>query len=205
MAGVHQHSPSEAGFVERLNGLPVEANSFVARQDGLMLAAITARDALIAFAKGCWNIRDLKTPGLARMRGAAQGVESPQEKRSHEIGLKAARFGSIHLFLHREKFVRTQRLLGEGTAIQQRFQMVVVECLVDLRRQARPDIRAIAVADSLHQEVFEACLLEHLAEDVKDAALQGRTLNLQLLEQTMVDIALAGFPGDKVHRWHTSD
>ena len=66
-------------------------------------------------------MRDLKTPGLARMHGAAQGVESSQEECPYEIGLQAARFCPLHLFLDREEPVRAHRFLGKGAAIQQRF------------------------------------------------------------------------------------
>ena len=50
--------------------------------------------------------------------------------------------------------------------------MVAVKGLVDLRRQARPDVWTVAVANGLHQQILEARFFEHLAEDVKDAALQ---------------------------------
>ena len=48
------------------------------------------------------------------------------------------------------------------------------------------------------QQVLEARLLEDFAEDVEDAALEGLALDFQLLEQAVIDIALAGFLGDKV-------
>ena len=48
------------------------------------------------------------------------------------------------------------------------------------------------------QQVLEADLLEDFAQDVEDAAIERLALDFQLLEQPVIDLALAGFLGDEV-------
>ena len=60
------------------------------------------------------------------------------------------------------------------------------------------DLRLVAVADGLKQQVLEARVLEDLAEDVEDAALERLALDFELFEQPVIDIAFAGFLGDEV-------
>ena len=55
--------------------------------------------------------------------------------------------------------------------------MVVVEGVVDLLAEPGADLGLVAVADGLEQQVLEALPLEHLAEDVEDAALEGLALD----------------------------
>jgi hypothetical protein len=49
--------------------------------------------------------------------------------------------------------------------------MVAVKRLIHLLRQARAHFRLVTVTDGLYQQVLEAGFLEHLAENVEDAAL----------------------------------
>src|SRR5690606_11002332 len=68
----------------------------------------------------------------------------------------------------------------------------------DLLVQARADLRLVAVADGLEQQILEARLLEDLAEDVEDTATEGLALHGDLLEQTVVDVALARLLRDEI-------
>ena len=70
--------------------------------------------------------------------------------------------------------------------------------LVDLLGEAGAHLRLVAVADGLDQQVLEALPLEDLAEDVEDAALERLALDLELFEQPMIDVALAGLLGDEI-------
>ena len=65
-------------------------------------------------------------------------------------------------------------------------------------REAGANLGLVAVADGLEQQVLEARSLEDLAEDVEDPALEGLALDLELFEQAVIDVALAGFFGDEV-------
>jgi hypothetical protein len=56
----------------------------------------------------------------------------------------------------------------------------------------------VAVADGLDQQVLEAAVFEHLAQDVEDAAAQRLALDFELLEQALEHVALAGLGRDHV-------
>src|SRR5262245_59518445 len=85
-----------------------------------------------------------------------------------------------------------------GVAVEERLEVLAVENLVDLPGQARAHLRMITVADGLDQQVLEAGLLEDFAEDVEDAALERLALDFELLQEAVVDVALAGLLGDQV-------
>ena len=174
VAGVHQHGAGKARLVERLEGIACEGDAVVTLQDRLLLAAVAAREPAVAFADRGGNVGDLESPGFATVDRAAELVECLQEERPHEERLKAAGFGPLHLFLHRVEPIRRHRFLRQGVAVEQRLQVVVVEGVVDLLRQAGTHFGLVAVADGLHEQVLEAHAFEHFAEDVEDAALAGR-------------------------------
>ncbi len=49
-----------------------------------------------------------------------------------------------------------------------------------------------------HEQFLEADPLEHVAEDVEDATLQRLALDLQLFQQSVVNVAFASLLGDEV-------
>ena len=71
--------------------------------------------------------------------------------------------------------------LRERVAVQERLEVIVVECLVDPRGEARTDFRLVAVTDRLHQQILETHLLKDLAQNVEDAALKRLALDFHLL------------------------
>ena len=77
-----------------------------------------------------------------------------------------------------------------------------VEALADGRVddlvEPRADLGLVAVADGLHEQLAQRLLGEGVTEDVEDLALVGRALLLDLLEQALEDLALAGVRGDEV-------
>ena len=64
--------------------------------------------------------------------------------------------------------------------------------------QSRLDLRVVAVADGLDEQVLERSALEGLAEDIEDLAVVGLGLLLDLQQELGEDHALAGVGGDEV-------
>lgn len=132
------------------------------------------------------------------MRCASDCVKRLQEECPHEERLEPAGFGFLHLLLDRKESVGAHRLLGERVAVQERLEMIVVECLVDLLGEARTDFRLVAVTDRLHQQILETHLLKDLAQNVEHAPLKRLALDFHLLQQAVVDIAFTGLLGDEI-------
>jgi hypothetical protein len=72
---------------------------------------------------------------LASVHDAAQRLETLCEERPHEVRLQAAGLGLLHLGLDLEEAFGRHRLLGEGVAVEQALQALVVEVVVDLLRE----------------------------------------------------------------------
>src|SRR5439155_9246092 len=77
-------------------------------------------------------------------------------------------------------------------------QVVAIEGVLDALAEPGADVRLVAVADSLEQQVLEASALEDFAEDVKDAAIERLALDPQFFKEPEIDLTFAGFLGDKV-------
>ena len=122
----------EARLVERADGFLGEADALVALEDRLVLAAIAAGDAAVALADRGRDVGDLEAARFARMDRAAERLEGLQEERADEVGLEAAGLGLLHLLLHGEEPLGAHRLLGQGVAVEECLEVVVVEGVVDL-------------------------------------------------------------------------
>jgi hypothetical protein len=62
---------------------------------------------------------------------------------------------------------------------------------------ARANLGAVAIADRLHKQVFEARVLEDLAENVENAPFQGRAFNFELIQQAVTglfQLTISPFP-----------
>ncbi len=149
VAGVHQHGAGQAGLVERLEGVAGEGDAVVPLEDRLLLAAVAAGEPAVPFADRGGDVGDLVASGFAAVDRAAELVERLQEERPHEERLEPAGLGPFHLLLHREEPIRRHRLLGQGAAVEQRLEVVVVEGVVDLLRQLGAYFGLVAVADGL--------------------------------------------------------
>jgi hypothetical protein len=108
---------------------------------------------------------------------ATELLERLQEEGADEERLEPSGLGLLHLLLHREEPLRVHRLLRERVAVEERLRRWSwSSALVDLLVR-RAHLGLVAVADRLDEQVLEAGLLEDLAEDVEDAALQGLALD----------------------------
>ena len=118
---------------------------------GLHLITHAPSDSTVTFADRRRDVCDLEARGFARMRCASDRVKRLKEECPHEERLEPTRFGFFHLLLDGKESVGAHRLLGERVAIQERLEVIVVECLVDLLGETGTDLRLVAVADGLHQ------------------------------------------------------
>src|SRR5712692_838907 len=163
MAGMHQHGATEARFFERLNSGALETDAVVAFQHRLLFPPIASCDAAVSLTYSDRNMRDLVTARFAGMRRPAECIQRPEKERAHEIRLESPRLGLLHLLLHGEKALRAHCFLREGVAVEQGFQMLAVQGLVDFLHQAGANLRLVTVANGLYEQVLEARLLEDFA------------------------------------------
>jgi len=195
---MHEHGAGQTRLVQRRDGFFLEADPLVAFQYRFLLAAVAAGDPPIAFADRRGNVRDLEPAQLARVDRAAELCEGVQEERADEIRLETAGRGFLHLFLDGVQTLGTHRFVGQGVAVEQGLDVLVVECPVDLLVQPGSHFGLIAVADGLQQQILQTGFLEDFAQDVEHAPVQGFALDFDLLQQPVVDVAFAGFLGDQV-------
>ena len=198
MARVHQHGARQARLVERLDGILDERDTLVALEDRLLLATVPAGQPTVALADDGGDVGDLVSSGFATVDRAAELIERLEEERPHEERLQPSRLGPLHLFLHLEEPIRRHRFLGEGAAVEQALQVVVVEGVVDAGGEAGADLGLVAVADSFNKHFLKAAALEHFAQDIEHPPLEGLAFDAELFEQAVEDRALAGLFGDEV-------
>ena len=141
---------------------------------------------------------DLEAAGLAPVDAPAQVLEGLAEEALDVVGLEALGVRPLHLLADRLDLGEGQGLLGQRAALEQIQEVGVAGGVVDHLQEARLDLRLLAVADRLDQEVAQGLLLEQLAEDVVDPAAERLARRLELLQEAGVDVALAGLVRDQV-------
>ena len=198
MAGMHQHGPTQARFFERLNSGALETDAVISFQHRLLVPTIAACDAAVPLAYSGRNMCNFVTTRFAGMSRPAECIQRPKKERAHEIRLESARLSPLHFFFHSEDALRAHGFLSQGVPVEQRLQMVTVQCLVDFLCKAGPHLGLITVADGLDEQILEARFLEDFTQYVEDAAFQSLAFNFYFLEQPMIDIAFTSFFGYKV-------
>ena len=162
------------------------------------MAPVPAADLAVPLTDDGRDMGDLVTPGLPCAQLAAQLLERLGEEGADEVGLQLARFGLVHLFLQREQALNIHHLVAQGVALEDGLQVGGIECAIHLLVEPGAHLGVIAVADGVDQQILETALLEHLPQDVEHPPLEGHTLNLQLLEQSLEDGAFARLHGHQV-------
>ena len=132
------------------------------------------------------------------MHAPAQVLEGGAKEALDVVGLEALGVRPLHLLADLLDPAERQGLLDQGAAVQQLDQVRLTGRVVDGLQQARLDLRLLAVADRVDQQVLQRPLLEQLAEDVVDPAAERLARGLQLLQEAGVDGALAGLVRDQV-------
>ena len=115
--------------------------------------------------------------------------------------LEPVRLGAFELVANRGDLGRVEEVGPEGTGGEEGTEVLDVEGLVDDPCHLGPDLRAVAQADRLDEELPERLALERdLPEDIEHGAAEGLGLDGDLLEQSGVDVALTGLvrqPGSR--------
>ena len=82
--------------------------------------------------------------------------------------------------------------------------MLLVRCGIHGLEEACLDIRTLAVADRLHEEITECTVLEEATEHVVHPPTKGGTRDFNFLKETRKDSAFARFRGTRFQQWQTS-
>ena len=145
------------------------------------------------------NVRHLVAARFTLAGRAAELSERLMEERFDVVRLQAARLGPLHLLAHALYAAGVHRVVDELPLLEQVLQRRSVERLVDGSVEPRADLRLLAVADGVEQQLAQRPPFElQLAEHVEDLAAERLPGLFQLLEQPPVDVALAGLVGDQV-------
>ena len=86
------------------------------------------------------------------------------------MGLKAARFRALHLFPNLANFGRIHGIPRQSPLFQEVATPLAVSEIVNSLEQACADLRAVAVANRLNEEIAKRFFAEKLTENIKDAA-----------------------------------
>ena len=171
----------------------VEADALVAREHRRASA-----DLAVALAQRARHAGDLEAAGLAPVDAPAQVLEGLAEEALDVVGLEALGVCPLHLLADRLDPTEREGLLGQRAALEQVQEVGVAGRVVDHLQEARLDLGLLAVADCLDQQVAQRLLLEQLAEDAVDPAAERLARCLELLQEAVVDGALAGLAGEQV-------
>jgi hypothetical protein len=156
-------------------------------------------DEAVAIADGPRDALDLVAAGLALTQRAAEALEGLLEEAFDVVRLQASGFGSFHFLAHALHAARVHRVLGEGLVLQEVLELSLIEGALHGLIEPRPHVRALAVADRLHQEFAKGAAFElDLAQHVEDLAAECLAGFFELFEQAPVDVALARLVGDEV-------
>ncbi len=182
MAGRHEFGLGRAGH-QRL----VEGDAGIAVQD-----RIAASYQPIPVLEHRRHAQDLESALLALGDSATEKLECLPKEGAYEVGLQAAGLGALHLLADCCDRVGVHALGGKLAFGDQALDRIDVHRVVHLLEEATLRLWGVAVADGVHQEVAKGLALEQLAKDVVDFATQGGPGLLQLLQEALVDLALAG-------------
>jgi hypothetical protein len=176
-------------------------NAELVRLESNPLVGLDDRDAradrTVAIADAHGDVLDLVAARLALCGAPAEALERLVEERLDVVRLEAVGLHALHaqpdlLDVGERHHVVVQRLPC------QHLLEAVADGGVDDLEELAADLLLVAVADRLDEQVLEAAVAEHFAEDVIDATAERLALLLKLLQQPPVDVALASLGGDHV-------
>ena len=113
--------------------------------------------------------------------------------------LQPACVGPFHVLADAVHVAGVHHVMDELPLLEQVLQRRAVERLVDGGLEARAHCRLFAVADGVEQQLAQGFPFElQLPKHVEHLAAECLPRLLQLLQQSPVDVALAGLVGDQV-------
>ncbi len=126
------------------------------------------------------------------------------EERADEMRLQAARLGSLHLLADRSDGVWVHPLRGQLALGDELLDGVNIDRAINFAEKLGLLLRAVAVADSIDQQIAQSMALEQFAEHVIDFAAKGGPRFFKFFEQAAIDLALSRVGGAEIPRWQTS-
>ncbi|GBD06134.1 hypothetical protein HRbin20_01736 [bacterium HR20] len=164
-----------------------EGDALVAVQDGL-----ADSDEPVPLADSSGHMRDFVATWFALVNRSAKLAECLQEERFDVVRLEAASCGTFHILANALQPFGVDDLLCQSTLFYQVLQMRRVQGLFDGLTELHFDFGPFAVADCLDEQVAERPALElQFAQHVEDLATEGGASLFELLEQSVVNVALA--------------
>jgi hypothetical protein len=82
--------------------------------------------------------------------------------------------------------------MGKRALVEQFLTTLAVGDVINRLKEAGAHVGAVAVTDGFNEKVPETLITEEFAEDIENAAPQGLPPLLDLLEETLEDVTLAG-------------
>jgi hypothetical protein len=120
-------SKGNARFVQRSDSITSETDTLIAPKHRGEFTAVAPSDETVTFPYGGRNVSNLEAGSLAGMYGPTQCLKRLQEKGTDEVWLETTGFGFFHLFLYRKEPFGAHALLGQGVAVKNCAEMVMVE------------------------------------------------------------------------------
>jgi hypothetical protein len=143
-------------------------------------------------------VGDLVAARLALPDRAAQPPERLEEEGRDEVGLQLPGLGPLHRLLDLQHLAGVHGIPRQRPLLQQRLQVMAVQRVVDDPLQPSSHLGIVAVANGLYQQVAQWLLHEDLAQHVEDLAAQCLAFLLQLVEEPLKNVALAGLGSHQV-------
>ena len=172
----------------------IKADPFVAVHD-----RFTGANLHISVAQGKGDVGDLVTTLLPGAQFAANSCESFEKESLDEIWLKLVGFHAFHLFTDRHDFMDIHAVFGEGMVFDQLTNRFRIKGFIDDLVQSLSDFGVVAITDGFDEQVAERFVVEgDVAKHIKDLAIEGFALLLELFEETLEDETLARFVGNQV-------
>src|SRR5262249_9584166 len=113
--------------------------------------------------------------------------------------LQSPSFRPLHVFAHALDTTRIHSIVHERPLLEQVLDLHAVNRVGDRLRETRAHLRSFAVANSFDEQLAERSALKlELAQYIEHLTAECFAGILQLLEQSVVDVALPGLQSDEI-------
>ena len=155
-------------------------------------------DVAVALAQRRGHVGDLEAPLFAAVDPPAKAAERLEEEGLDEVGLQPPGVGTLHLFAQRLDAAYVHGVVHQGALVEEPLELVAVDHAFHRPVEPRLHLGIVAVADGVHEHLAQGLLVEEPPEHVVDLAAQRLALDLELLQEPHIHVALAGVLGDEV-------
>lgn len=154
-------------------------------------------DLAVTAAQARRNVRDLETVRFTFDDPAAELPKGLEVERLDVVRLEPARRSGLHLGLDALDVGGSHDVADQGSVVDHVLESLA-DGVVDDALEPLADYRVVAIADRLDEQVAQRFFGEGLAEYVEDLVAQGGALGVELFEEALEDLTLAGVDRDEV-------